>query len=200
VLASKLIEHCKQIKMATTAFFYCKEGDDQRSDCLGIYRGLLAQLVTQQRAFVPYLLEKRSSSGTAVLSSQGLAEQFLDTILALDTKFYIIVDGLDECEPAQIQLFVEYVSNLVAKCDKDEPGKLRFMFVSQNIEDVKDALSKHVTTILELTHLHNKGDIETYVGHWVGKLKRDHNLQIQQVEELMLNICGRARGRATAGC
>jgi hypothetical protein len=196
VLASKIIESCKQRPETTTAYFYCRQSDDERRDYLSICRGLLAQLVTAQRELLSYFLEKRNTSGTVTLASQALAEQLLATLLEVDTTFYIVVDGLDECEPAQVQLFMAYLCKLVSECDEHQPGKLRFLLVSQNVRDVKGNLPRDATTLLELKHSDNKDDIELYVRHWARKIQRDHQLTIQQFGDLILNTCGRSKGVA----
>lgn len=61
VLASVVIESCLNTSKHPgfrTAYFYCKEGEHRKNDCISVFRALLAQLLCDCPQLVPYCYEK----------------------------------------------------------------------------------------------------------------------------------------------
>src|ERR1700744_4931008 len=59
----------------TTAFFYCKYEDDQRSSFLAVARGIISQVVSQNKSLVPYLYQKSKESHAITLGTVKLAKE-----------------------------------------------------------------------------------------------------------------------------
>lgn len=97
-----------------------------------------------------------------------------------DTKFYIIVDGLDECEQVERKQILEALMAIASECNtgpSGTAGKLRVLFVSQNYTDIKKAIdsqanNKGTPNIVQIHDTDTKGDIETYTRHWVNEIDR----------------------------
>jgi hypothetical protein len=192
ILASVIIDRCLEDRSSTTAYFYCKESDPEKNDCISIFRGILSQLLNQCRELIPYCYDKFLSSGDLTLTTQSLAEQLLRLFCEKITKQFVIIDGLDECDSAQRKLVLSFFMTMVDRCDEREPGKLRVLFVSQHFPDIEKALQ--TATVLKLTSEDNKNDIKAYVRDWCGKIQQKYDLEMDKVEYIQESTCIRSKG------
>jgi hypothetical protein len=127
------------------------------------------------------------------LTSSALAEQLLKLFFEKIPKHYIIIDGLDECNPAQRKLVLTFFTTIVDRCDEREPGKLRVLFVSQDFPDIGKALQ--TATIMKLTPEDNKNDIEAYINDWSKKIEKKYSVGIEEVEFIQESTLIRSQGR-----
>lgn len=193
ILASVIIDGCLEDRSCTTAYFYCKESDPEKNDCISIYRGLLSQLLNHCRELIPYCYDKFLSSGDLTLTTPSLAERLLSLFCEKITKQFVIIDGLDECDPAQRKLALQFFTTMVGRCDEHEPGKLRVLFVSQHYPDIEKALQ--TAAVLKLKSEDNKSDIKAYVHDWCGKIQQEFDLEMEDIEYIQESTCIRSNGR-----
>src|SRR5204862_7003488 len=139
ILASVIIQELLLDESSKTNFFYCKQGDAEKSTCTSILKGLLNQLITQNRDLVPYCYDKYQASGEVTLKSAGPARGLLELLWRRISKQFVIIDGLDECSAMERKFVLSFFTSLVDKLDSKEPGKLRVLFVSQEENDIKKA-------------------------------------------------------------
>ncbi|KAE9374277.1 hypothetical protein N431DRAFT_371745 [Stipitochalara longipes BDJ] len=192
ILASVIVDDCFKDDSYTTSYFYCRLDDPEKNDCISIYRGLLSQLLNRCREIIPYCYDKYLSSGEVNLTSTALAEQLLKLFFEQIPKHFIIVDGLDECNPAQRKLILTFFNAMVDRCDEREPGKLRVLFVSQNFSDISKALP--TATVVNLTPEDNKNDIKAYIKDWSKKITRFYELTASQTEHMEETTMIRSQG------
>lgn len=192
ILASIIIDRCLGEKLSSTAYFYCKDSDPQKDNCISVYRGLLTQLLPRYRDLLPYCYDKIRTSGEMNLMTTSLAEQLLSLFAEKIPKQYIVVDGLDECDHAQRKLVLTFLTSLVDRCDERDPGKLRVLFVSQDFPDIDKALK--TATIVQLTGEDNEKDIKAYVDGWCLKVQQKHELEAREVDFIKESTCVRAKG------
>lgn len=108
---------------------------------MSIFRGLLSQLVTQDRSQVAYFYDKTLAKGKLTLTSPATAQSLLELFCETSSKKYVIIDGLDKCSPGERKLVLSVFNTMLHKYVMKEPGKLRVLFVSQDEEDIKGALN-----------------------------------------------------------
>lgn len=136
---------------------------------------------------LPVCYASSVSSGEPCLRSFNPAKKVLQDMCNADTKFYIIVDGLDECEQVERKQILDALMAIASQCNTGQsgtPGKLRVLFVSQNYGDIKRAIdsqanNKGTPKILEIQDKDTKGGIETYTRHWVSEI--DRNLVLSEM-------------------
>jgi len=193
ILASVIVQSLLN-STSTVSYFYCREDDPEKNDCISIFRGLLSQLLYHCQEIVPLCYEKSLVSGQLNLSSLGLAEKLL--ILSFETipKPFIIIDGLDECNTAQRKLVLTFFTNIVERLDEQEPGKLRVLFVSQDFPDIKKALE--AATILDLTPKDNENDIKSYVNAWSKRIEEKYELNSEDIKFIQESTLVRSQGTA----
>jgi hypothetical protein len=188
-----IIEKCLSEKAFTTGYFYCKDGDPDKSNCISVFKSLLNQLLTQCRDLVPYCHNRKSSSGELTLASTYLATQILELFCQKIPKQYIIIDGLDECETVERKQILAFFNRLVGRCDAYEPGKLRVLFVSQDYPSISKALP--TAGIISMKPRDNENDIKGFVNKWAKKIQEKHELNDNQIEYIKLSTCEKAQGK-----
>jgi len=193
-----IIDDCIKDKLFATSYFYCKESDPERNNCISIFKGLLNQLLNQCRDMVPYCYDKHLSSGELTLSSENLAKQLLELFCQKISKQFIIIDGMDECDVAERKLVLSFFTKIVDRCDSYEPGKLRVLFVSQDFNDIKKALP--TAAVISLGATDNENDIKLYVNERAMKIKQKHELENYQIERIKASTCAKAHGNAKVTC
>jgi hypothetical protein len=144
---------------------------------------------------IPYCYEKSQNSGEVNLITTSLAEQLLNLFCQKISKVYIVIDGLDECDTGQQRLVLSFFTKMVAQCDEYDPGKLRFLVVSQDSKDIAKAL--HPAPIVKLSAKDNKDDITKFVSKWCKKIQEKFELDRNKIEEIQDITCIRAQGMVT---
>ena len=192
ILASVIIQELLPDGTSQTNFFYCKQGDPERSTCTSILKGLLNQLVAQSRDLVPYCYDRYQASGEVTLKSGDPAKRLLELLWQRISKQFIIIDGLDECSLMERKSVLSFFTSLVDKVDAKEPGKLRVLFVSQDENDIKKALS--TATSIALMPSDNANDIKLFVRSWSIHIRQKFELDNAQIEYVIDLTCARAHG------
>ena len=186
-------------KSRTTCYFYCSDKSNDRNTAVSILKGLLAQLVRQNRELVPFCLEKKSNSGSPSLSIFAVAKSLLETICAVLPSIFVVIDGLDECQNAgDRRLILRALSDLVKTCNGDAQGKLRVLIFSRPLAEADRASLSSSIDQFSLVPENNASDIERYC-----KIRfREHGLQkleleTGEVETAVKITCTRANGKSS---
>ncbi|KAH4106786.1 hypothetical protein HBI82_035170 [Parastagonospora nodorum] len=141
-------------------FFYCRYLDSERSTFLGLARGLLAQLLSQDDALLSYLHDRASKSGQTILSTPSIAKDLLETSICNSDKLYVVIDGLDECERDERRQIVAFFEDIHASLPQDEADSLRCLFLSQDDNIARKDFAK--VSSLKITEAHTRKDIQAY--------------------------------------
>ncbi|KAJ4414373.1 hypothetical protein N0V82_007981 [Gnomoniopsis sp. IMI 355080] len=128
------------------------------------------------------------TSGDSTLVTESLAKKLLKLFCEEIPKQYIIIDGLDECRPAERQGLLDILTVIVKNCDgKSNLGKPRLLIVSQKLGDIEKSLGEANT--MEFTRGDNREDIENFVIQRSDELKAKFDLELElnrQINEFTL--------------
>lgn len=167
ILSSLVVRHLKELAEegrkvppdSQVCYFHCYSEDPELQTYLGILRGILHQLVSaagvsgepvsnNHAAILPLCDDKRTTSGGSTLTNPEAAAQLIEVFFEYNSRQYVVVDGLDECQAptegvsAEIQQTVQFLNQQVLRCDELSQGQLRVLFVSQSTPDVRKAMTK----------------------------------------------------------
>ena len=197
MLASRVIAECQSIKGVVTSYFYCKDGDLRKNNCLAILKGLLTHMIRQFRSLVPYCIDKAHSNGQRELSSTLTAKSVLEVFCDEIPKQFIIVDGLDECGVKERSLLLSDLAEIIDRCDARDPGKIRLLIVSQDFTDIKGSLSASQSemTTLRLTESDNRHEIECFVRRQIERMPSNFDLDDAEKRYIWDMTCMRSNGR-----
>jgi hypothetical protein len=196
VLASLIVEELQKLRLAheiTLGFFYCKHKDAQRSTFSTVARGILAQLLRQNEDLLPYLFEKASMSGEVVLESPALTKELLETALKSSERVYIVLDGLDECDPHEKKAIISWFQSVTASLPETELDSIRCLFISQDDGEVGKLLSK--IPAIRIKPEDTRLDIQAYTTIWSKKIQDKFDLVDDRREAILSSVAERANGK-----
>lgn len=153
-------------------------------------------MVRHDEALVPYCYDEMNTSRDSTLVTEELAKKVLKVFCERILKQYIIIDGLDECTPAERQNLVRILTGIVKTCDeKSHLGKPRLLIISQNLGDIERSLDE--ANSMEFRREDNRLDIKQFVHKRAEELKDRFDLKVEladQIKEFTLEF---AHGQIT---
>lgn len=196
ILASVLIEECLQImqssKHFSLAYFYCRDQDGQRNKFISVAKAMLAQLLRQNPTIMPYLYEECLGSSKITLTSAPDCIKILGTVLQAVPKTFIVIDGIDECEQKERKAILNFFASAINN-DEITPGKLRCLFISQELGDINTAL--HMVNSIRLTKEHSERDIKTFAIQGALKIQERFKLMPDKARDYVVKlVCDGAEG------
>lgn len=152
------------------AFFYCKHKDTSRNSFIAIAKGLLSQLLDQNKHLIQYFYENSSNCGETSLHTKALAGELLRVALNSSKRTYIIIDGLDECEAKERRYVAEFFRNTVEALPTADMDSIRCLFVSQDDREARKDLSNIPS--INICPSDTKHDIQSFVTIWKDKIEK----------------------------
>ncbi|KAK4210761.1 hypothetical protein QBC37DRAFT_321557 [Rhypophila decipiens] len=191
ILASLLVDKCMEVEEFKTSYFYCREDDSNQNTYMSIQKGLLRQMVIHEEEMIATCHEKKIR-GEERLNNMSTVTNLLDLFCEFEMNQFIIIDGLDECSPAEIRPLIKYWTDVVAKCDNYNPGKIRILLVSQDMPEIRKQMQP--ATIFNLHPDQSDTDIRKYVAKRFLKLQDRFKLTDDETRLSRELICSRSEG------
>ncbi|RYO92418.1 hypothetical protein DL766_000388 [Monosporascus sp. MC13-8B] len=175
VLASLLTDELKELctekkkyaipQESKTYYFYCQEEDPEHRTYLDILKGILHQMVDADEDLLPLCVEGAASGGGTNLANAETAQNLIEAFFEYNSRQYIIIDGLDECELSEMRQAAAFFMGHVTKCDNEiKQGQLRVLFMSQPMPELaRDNFMPQDDACVELKSTDNADDIRAYV-------------------------------------
>lgn len=174
-----LIEECSKVvrplKDVSLAFFYCREKDGQRNTFASVAKAILVQLLRQNLTLLPYLYDECLKIAKPTLSSSKDCEKLLSTAFHIVPQTFFIIDGIDECEQKERADMLKFFKSVINK-NSNSPGKIRGIFISQDLNDIRSILQG--THIIRLGKAHSEVDIWNYAVAWAYKIQKQRRFQL----------------------
>lgn len=187
----------KQVQGFKTNYFYCREHVSQQSSSLAVLKGLLWQMAGSNAELLPYCNNKRIDGRQEFLDQINVVKQLLEALCEYDTNQFVIIDGLDECEPGERKTIVDFWRAMVEKTATYKPGKLRVLLVSQDVADIRNAIqASMVAAPLDLLSADTNQDIRRYLETKAPDIQSRFQLGEAQVHNLVQLIYTRAEGKS----
>ncbi|EMT63143.1 Early growth response protein 1-B [Fusarium odoratissimum] len=174
VLASLIVDELKSSKLqntmpsfpeaSKTCYFYCQEDDIEHRNHLDILKGILLQMVEAEDYIIPFCYQEKVTSGGSNLIDAKLAQKLIKTFVEFSVRHYILIDGLDECEGAEIQQTAQFFKDLVSTYDTQiRLGHLRVLFIGRETSDTKKHIPGDDCISIALRPEDNHDDIRAFV-------------------------------------
>jgi hypothetical protein len=196
VLASLIIDKCREKASNFTIWFYFRHGDKSRSTFLALARALISQLLRYDTDLVPYVHEKMSSRSEQILSSEVLAKELLETLLKNCQGLHIILDGLDECARGEEKKVVEWFRSVMEASTQSAASSChpRCVFISQS-DAITTRTLRDLPTIT-ITSAQNHQDITTFVSSWGEKIHEKFSISDDAKKAINEMVVKKAAGKA----
>ncbi|TXC00581.1 hypothetical protein FocTR4_00008152 [Fusarium oxysporum f. sp. cubense] len=147
-----------------TCYFYCQEDDIEHRNHLDILKGILLQMVEAEDYIIPFCYQEKVTSGGSNLIDAKLAQKLIKTFVEFSVRHYILIDGLDECEGAEIQQTAQFFKDLVSTYDTQiRLGHLRVLFIGRETSDTKKHIPGDDCISIALRPEDNHDDIRAFV-------------------------------------
>ncbi|RGP79328.1 early growth response 1-b, partial [Fusarium longipes] len=147
-----------------TCYFYCQEDDNEHRTHLDILKGILLQMVESDDYILPLCHQEKNTTGGANLLDAGVAQKLIKTFIEYNARQYIIIDGLDECEGAEIHQTASFFKDLVSAYDTQvRLGHLRVIFIGKETSDTRKYISGDDCMDVSLKPGDNHDDIRAFV-------------------------------------
>ena len=193
VLASLIVEESQSMPQIKVGYFFCKYRNEQQNTFLAIAKGILAQILQQNRELlVPFLYEEMCTKGGPILRTKALAKDLLETSLKICDKVYLIIDGIDECDRDERKVIASWFCELVESLPINQAGKIRCLFISQDDSCARRDFSE--VSSLKITTADNSHDIRAYCEARGVELQRRFKLTDERMNEIVDQIVQRANG------
>ncbi|KFY70808.1 hypothetical protein V498_10202, partial [Pseudogymnoascus sp. VKM F-4517 (FW-2822)] len=168
-----------QDKSTVVTYFFCQEADYELKTIEAIIKGLILQLVTQQKDVKESLRRRWDTTNERfdedVTSWRTLWNIFLEMLSRCKCpRVYVIVDALDECQDDGIADFLK----LIVRTGLDQPSKIKWLLTSRPLDSAERELlagSDQVGVSLELNQKQLSEVVKTFITSKVIELDRRHH-------------------------
>ena len=149
--------------LPTVLYFFCDYREERKSSTTGVLKSLLGQLLlaysTEGSVLDAFALASRGSSSAEASSIVELLQLLQLSTHLISRPWYIVIDGIDECERGDRQWgIIQPLSKLAMMSDS-----VKVLILSRPCDImVKGILSKHPS--ITLSAAHTSRDIWLYVG------------------------------------
>ncbi|KAJ5768868.1 hypothetical protein N7520_003427, partial [Penicillium odoratum] len=191
ILASFVVEEARKLATKPTVlFFYCKHDDPEHDNFLALARGILAQILHQDKDLLLYFYQERCNSKEAVLAVPDQVRRLLTFAFQNCKNAYIILDGLDECKRDDRKDIVQWFIKLVESLPVSESSRLRCLFTSR--DDGPGRKDFENIDILTIRQQDTQGDLQRYCQFQAERLKDKLWLSPDRAQEISLIVSQRA--------
>lgn len=198
------MESCNDKADFKTTYFYCREGPDDTTTCIGILKGLISQMIYHCDDLVPSCHEKLNAMPELTLTTESTAKSLLELFCRTIPKQFIVIDGLDECKEEQRANVLRILTAIVKACDEiSNCGKPRLLCISHKLGDIGRCLAE--ASSIEIQNA-NHEDIEAFVFHKMEMLKvkfdlgHEPELTDQLQNFILINANGNFPFQSHANC
>jgi hypothetical protein len=169
ILASVIIQKLADSRAdAITSYFYCRSGDETSGESvyLKILKSLLRQILEIDRDRLAALYHSRVNGrhSVEILDDESTAKHLLEILCDGIQRHFIVIDGLDEMDRTERKAVVDCLFNIVKKSDRSHPGRIRVLFVSTDLDDMRTrAKSVDALDVYDLSPEKTEKDINLYL-------------------------------------
>jgi len=176
MIAIGLIEQLSRDTSAAVTYFFCQNANDEINTLESIVKGLILQLVRQQKQLVEPLQRRWDVEKGQFYENINSWRELWDIFLEMLTnctcqKVYVIVDALDECRGDGMADFLK----CLVRTGLQHPSKIKWLLTSRPLYSAEQELlsgSEQVLLSLELNSEHISKSVNTYITSKVGELDR----------------------------
>lgn len=163
---------------------------------MSLARGILAQILHQDKDLLTYFYEECSKSKEAVLSVPDQVRRLLTLAFQNCKNAYIILDGLDECKRDDRKEIVHWFIKLVEKLPVNESSRIRCLFTSR--DDGPGRKDFDGMYSLSIRQQDMQGDLQQYCQFQADQLKTKLWLSLDRAQEISSAVFERAGGKFLA--
>jgi hypothetical protein len=185
-----------QDKSTVVTYFFCQNADYELKTLEAIIKGLILQLVNQQKELKESLrcrwdtINERFDED--VTSWRTLWNIFLEMLHRCKCpRVYVIVDALDECQDDGMADLLK----LIVRTGLDQPSKIKWLLTSRPLDIAEQKLlagSDQVGVSLELNQKHLSEAVKTYIASKAIELDRHQYYGLALRQKVQTELAAKA--------
>ncbi len=188
-LSAAVIDHTR--KQHRTLFAFVSHLNKASLTALSVMQSLIFQAADDDDDFQSLLVESKERE---LQGNIGHAAELLSTFLKTATgPTYVIVDGLDEMDVCERQIFLQLLDKLSKECEN-----LRLLISSRADDDISRTLNEKISPKSVRVNNRNYGSIQNYINHrsreWMARYQFDSNTKSEMMR-LLSPLSTNARGK-----
>lgn len=161
------------------SYFFCQNADAELRKVTSILKGLIYMLAFRERSLIYHLREKYEAGGEEIFTGPRALFtlwHILKDMLAgfRGQKIFLMVDGLDECDDAKFDQFLE----LIADWTFNPSGKVKWVVTSRPLPRIENHIGPdgaRSRISLEIESQNMSHGVEIFIEERVGHLSRTRN-------------------------
>jgi hypothetical protein len=185
-----------QDESSVVTYFFCQNADYELKTLEAIIKGLILQLVSQQKELKESLRRRWDTANERfdedVTSWRTLWKIFLEMLHRCKCpRVYVIVDALDECQDDGMADLLK----LIVRTGLDQPSKIKWLLTSRPLDYAEQELlagSDQVGVSLELNQKHLSEAVKTYIASKVIELDRRHRYGLELRQKVETELAAKA--------
>lgn len=154
------------------AYFFCQDTNSKLNTTVSVLRGLIFQLVDQEKTLIRHVREKYDSAGARLFRDENALfalQEVLSNILKDQSlgNVYFMVDALDECD-AEIYDLLKWI----IRTNSEISPKIKWLTTSRNQPASLERLARghKLRKTIELNSLHVAPAVAGFIDHKVKEL------------------------------
>ncbi|KAJ5768876.1 hypothetical protein N7520_003435 [Penicillium odoratum] len=192
-----IVEQISREASSMTTYFFCQNTDYTLNSVEAIIKGLIRQLIRQQKELVDILRLRCNTTRACFRDNLSSWEELWKTFFEMlihcaNHRVYVIVDALDECRTDSMGDFLK----VIVRTGLDLTH-VKWLFTSRPLDIADQELLNspdQVGISLELSSGHLESAIKTYISFKVVELYPRHYHQPQELEIIESELLQRAEG------
>ena len=176
------------------AYFFCENTNSKLNTTVSVLRGLIFQLVDQEKTLISHLRKKYDSKGAKMFEDENALDVLLELLSDIlnDQSLgavYFMVDALDECD-TEIH---ELLQRIVDESFKVSP-KVKWLTTSRNEPAFVEQLGHQRHTSLELNSSRVTRSVATFIDHKINELTKMKSYASELKESLRISLLEKSEG------
>ena len=135
-----------------------------------------------------------TSNSEVSLESPALLKELVETCIKSCSNVLIVIDGLDECSVGEEKRIATWVLTMIHKINKDSPGSLRGLLISQRDATLERLLTR--ASVLSLDTQDHQKDIEAYCLGWSPRIKEKFDMKTDSANRIVTSVATQAEGQS----
>lgn len=177
-------------------YFFCQNADYKLNTIEAIIKGLIYQLVNQQKELKESLRRRWDTANRRfdedLTSWRVLWQVFLEMLdCCRCRRVYVVVDALDECQDEGMADLLK----LIVRTGLHQPSKIKWLLTSRPLDSAERELlagADQVLVSLELNSKHVSEAVKTYIAYRVDELDRRQSYGPKLRQEVETELKNRA--------
>ena len=186
-----MIERLLKNKTEPILYFYCKNDQSGKNRFTEILNGVVAQHVQQDPVFAACLFDICASK--TQVGVFGILERFAETAFESQANFFIVIDGLDECQTSEAERIILWLISHHKVSKHANRDCSRFLFVGQRTDVFLRMLASAVNISLDVSE--RRADVQRYIIEMAGKIKTEFEIDAYIEAQLVAKVTGVAKSK-----